>query len=84
MEAIDRILACSARVFGLPPPHSRSALPSRGAVRADPDGIDEGAFECCAAEGLDAGALLEAALLLRSAETADPPRHCHETVIVAP
>ena len=54
MEPIDRILACSARVFGLAP------VRRRGARRPDPDealdldGFDVGALECCAAEGRDA------------------------------
>lgn len=58
MEPIDRILACTARVFGLSSTRSGSAPRSVGADGAGADGSDAGMIECCAAEGLAAERLL--------------------------
>ena len=61
MEPIDRILACSARVFGLSSPHPRGASRSERADRIGLDGIDAAALECCAAEGYAAESLMREA-----------------------
>ncbi|MDT3678136.1 MAG: hypothetical protein ROZ64_04785 [Burkholderiaceae bacterium] len=61
MEPIDRILACSARVFGLAPFRRRGASLGEGALRPDIDGIEPDALECCAAEGLAAERLVREA-----------------------
>lgn len=60
MEPIERILACSARVFGLSPPRRRGA-PLSDTDRVDPGGADAAALECCAAEGLAAERLIREA-----------------------
>ena len=59
MRPIDRILACSARVFGLPWPR-RGADPdsSPRAARFGADEVDLERLECCAAEGLGADRLM--------------------------
>ena len=61
MEPIDRILACSARVFGLAPFRRRAVVLRESAVRSDVDGIESDALECCAAEGLGAERLVREA-----------------------
>ncbi|HEY0877928.1 MAG TPA: hypothetical protein VGE10_05700 [Zeimonas sp.] len=60
MRPIDRILACSARVFGLswPRPEAhRDRSPRSGHSFADE--VDLGALECCAAEGFGADLLMQ-------------------------
>ena len=58
MRPIDRILACSARVFGLSwPPAAAHADPSRNGRIAARD-ADLDALDCCAVEGLGAERLI--------------------------
>lgn len=61
MEPIDRILALSARVFGLAPFHRRDAALRESAARSDIDDMEADALECCAAEGLAAERLVREA-----------------------
>jgi len=58
MEPIDRILACSARVFGLAPFRRRGVVLREAPLCPDIDGIESDALECCAAEGLAAERLV--------------------------
>ncbi len=59
MEPIDRILACSARFFGLSPLRRRGAPPAENAEELD--ALDAAMLECCAAEGLAAERLMREA-----------------------
>ena len=61
MRPIDRILACTARVFGLSSarPHGMPVFDRSREV--GPDGIEVGVLECCAAEGLAAERLMREA-----------------------
>ncbi len=58
MRPIDRILACTARVFGIASTRSGSAPRSDRADGAGPDAGDAEMLECCAAEGLAAERLM--------------------------
>lgn len=61
MEPIDRILALSARVFGLAPIRRHGVVLRESAVRSGVDDIESDALECCAAEGLAAERLVREA-----------------------
>jgi len=61
MEPIDRILALSARVFGIAPFPRRDVVLRESAARSGIDDIDSDALECCAAEGLAAERLVREA-----------------------
>ncbi|MBW7923132.1 MAG: hypothetical protein H3C59_00145 [Burkholderiaceae bacterium] len=62
MRPIDRILACSARVFGLSwPPAGDDADPTRAARGAAVSEADLDALECCAVEGFAAERLMREA-----------------------
>lgn len=56
MKPIDRILACTAWLFGLAPPRPRREPDSDAGL--DRGALEAAALECCAAEGLGAEELM--------------------------
>ncbi len=68
MERIERILACSARAFGLAWPLGAQRHETTPPGLAAAAGIDPAALECCAAEGAAPERLVR--------------ERCHGTVIV--
>ena len=58
MRPIDRILACTARVFGLSSARAHGVSVFDRIREVGSDGIEVGVLECCAAEGLAAERLM--------------------------
>ena len=61
MRSIDRILACTARAFGIASRRSASVPHSDRVDGIGPDEAELGMLECCAAEGLAAERLMREA-----------------------